>query len=108
MLQVHAWFAGMEQPMIFMTHCNPSHYLLMHEAGHRYSFGHAEMLVTSNGFKPGADPMQDGATAASELPEGAIGYTDETDIMACCHGDYSVFAKIQVRMSRLDFQFGCW
>eukprot|EP00892_Ulva_mutabilis_P002899 jgi/Ulvmu1/1260/UM109_0058.1 len=92
--KAHAWFAGLHQPVIFNMHCNPSHYLLMHEGGHRLSFGHAETFVTRLGFQSSADPLTDGFVS-SELPHGARTYTDETDAMACCYGDYSIFAKLK-------------
>jgi hypothetical protein len=69
----------------------------MHETGHRYSFGHAEVWVTRDGFVGMRDPLdvQSGGPA-SQLPVGAKSYTDETDAMACCFGDYSVYAKLMV------------
>jgi hypothetical protein len=92
---VHGWAAGLEQPVLFFMHCNPSQYLLMHEAGHRQSFGHAETWVTRDGFLGNSDPRGAGFPSTG-LPSGAKGYTDETDVMACCHGDYSVWARLQV------------
>lgn len=84
---------------MFLMHCNPTHYLNMHEGGHRLSFGHAEILVTDDGFKAPTDPLTTGQ-APSKLATGAVGYTDETDIMACCHGDYSVYAKLEAGFIR--------
>lgn len=94
-LQAHAWFAGLHQPVVFNMHCNPSHYLLMHEGGHRLSFGHAETYLTDDGFLRPTDPLSTGHIS-SELPTGSRTYTDETDAMACCYGDYSVYAKLKV------------
>jgi hypothetical protein len=93
-LQAHGWSAGIDQPLLFFMHCNPTHYLFMHEGGHRLSFDHAETWVTRSGFTGSADPRGSGFPS-STLPTNAKVYSDETDMMACCHGDYSVWARVQ-------------
>ena len=40
------------------------------------------------------------ACPPQRIPNGAKAYSDETDIMACCHGDYSVWARVKVRCAR--------
>jgi hypothetical protein len=68
----------------------------LHEGGHRQSFGHAEVYVTKDGFLGNSNPRGTGYVASS-LPDGAKSYTDETDVMACCRGDWSVYARLKVR-----------
>lgn len=43
-----AWAAGGGSPMIYVMRCNPQHYYLLHEIGHRFGMPHATIYKLAN------------------------------------------------------------
>ncbi|KAF6266656.1 hypothetical protein COO60DRAFT_1623446 [Scenedesmus sp. NREL 46B-D3] len=83
-----AWANSGGSPLMFVMRCNPQHYYLVHEFGHRVGMAHATVyrLDTSADAKPPTSPMGPGVMEDT--------YSDRLDIMACCKGDYSLHNRI--------------
>ncbi len=83
----YAWANGGMSPFIYVMKCNPQHYYLLHEMGHRLGMPHATIYQRDQGN-------------ANAVPVPALGaglvtdsYSDKLDIMACCKGDYSLYNR---------------
>ncbi|KAL4443898.1 hypothetical protein ABPG75_011635 [Micractinium tetrahymenae] len=83
-----AWSAGRGAGGAVVTQCYPTMYYAVHETGHRLGFRHANMyrLLPGSTSAP-VDPLGPGETTTS-------GYSDRTDVMACCRGDYGLYYRL--------------
>ncbi|WIA29149.1 hypothetical protein OEZ86_011660 [Tetradesmus obliquus] len=83
-----AWANAGGSPLMFVMRCNPQHYYLVHEFGHRVGMAHATAyrLNDSADAKPPTSPLGPGVMEDT--------YSDRLDMMACCKGDYSLHNRI--------------
>ncbi|KAL4449525.1 hypothetical protein ABPG77_007169 [Micractinium sp. CCAP 211/92] len=83
-----AWSGGRSAGGAVVTQCYPTMYYAVHETGHRLGFRHANMYRLQPGSASApVDPLGPGETTTD-------GYSDRTDVMACCRGDYGLYYRL--------------
>jgi hypothetical protein len=66
-----AWANGYGSPMMFVMRCNPQHYYLLHEIGHRLGMPHATIFkLLSDNSSINSQPAQ--VTSSSRLCQSSL------------------------------------